>query len=372
MNSQLQSPTPQPVAPVVDSGSQALAEALQSSFAIVKYVMVGLFVVFLFSGMFKVESQEKAIILRFGRPVGAGEQALLSSGLHWAWPYPIDEVIKIPIAEIQKVSTRTAWFLTTPEQEALGEEPPAYPGSGLNPAVDGYALTGDGNIVHCKATLSYRVEDPVRCVFEFASGTNGSFSLAGVSNAVHNVLDNAVAYTAARYKMDDLRVNDAIGFRDAVTRRVEQLISAQQLGIAVVQCVVEGREPRQLKQAFAEVTTAGQRSSQLLSEAQSYADQVLSKARADATNRINRAEAERERTIQEITAFAKTFEAVRPSYESNPDLFLQQRLVEKMTAVFTNAADKMLLPVGPRGEPVELRLLLNREPPKPKTETPRQ
>jgi hypothetical protein len=175
----------------VDSDSQALAEALQSSFSIVKYVMVGLFVLFLFSGMFKVEPQEKAIILRFGKPVGEGEQALLSSGLHWSWPYPIDEVIKIPISEIQKATTKTAWFLQSPEQEALNQDPP--PGPSLNPAIDGYALTGDGNIVHAQATLSYRIEDPVRCVFEFAGNTGSGFSLAGVSNAVVNALDNALA-----------------------------------------------------------------------------------------------------------------------------------------------------------------------------------
>lgn len=349
----------------VDSGSQALAEALQSSFSIVKYVMIGLFVLFLFSGMFKVEPQEKAIILRFGKPVGEGEKALLSSGLHWSWPYPIDEVIKIPISEIQKVTTKTAWFLQSPEQEALNQDPP--PGPSLNPAIDGYALTGDGNIVHAQATLSYRIEDPVRCVFEFTSGTDSGFSLAGVSNAVINALDNALARTIARYKIDDLLLNDAVGFQDAVGRQVVKLINEQKLGVVVDQCIVRSREPRQLKQVFAEVTTAGQRGDQAMSEARSYADQVLSKARSDATNRINTAESDRTRVVQDITSFAKTFNQVLPRYQSNPDLFIQQRLVEKMAIVFTNATDKMFLPTSANGEPVELRLLLNREPPKPKT-----
>ena len=140
-----------PAVSPVDSGSQALAEALRSSFAIVKYLMVALFVLFLFSGMFKVEPQEKAIVLRFGKPQGDGVKALLGSGLHWAFPYPIDEVIKIPISEIQKVTTKTAWFLQSPEQEQLNQDPPPA-GLGLNPLVDGYALTGDGNIVHVQAT----------------------------------------------------------------------------------------------------------------------------------------------------------------------------------------------------------------------------
>ena len=67
----------------VDAGSQALAEALRSSFAIVKFVMVALVLVFLGSGFFQVGPQEQAIILCFGKTVVQGKQVLLGSGLHW-------------------------------------------------------------------------------------------------------------------------------------------------------------------------------------------------------------------------------------------------------------------------------------------------
>src|SRR5438105_11975074 len=115
----------------VDSGSQALSEALRSSFAIVKVVMVALVVVFLASGFFKVNPQEQAIILRFGKPVGKGPSALLGPGLHWSYPYPIDEYRKVSITGIQKVISTTGWYFTTPEQELAGSEPP--PGQTLNP-----------------------------------------------------------------------------------------------------------------------------------------------------------------------------------------------------------------------------------------------
>jgi len=89
----------------MDAGSQALAEALRSSFAIVRVVMVVLVALFVFSGFFTVGPQEKAIILRFGKPQGEGDKALLGAGAHWAFPYPIDEVVKVPITEIQQVKS---------------------------------------------------------------------------------------------------------------------------------------------------------------------------------------------------------------------------------------------------------------------------
>src|ERR1051325_9777853 len=126
----------------VDAGSQALAEALGSSFAIVKVVMVVLLIVFLGSGFFQVKPDQRAIILRFGKPVGIGEKALLGPGLHFGFPPPIDEVEKISITGIQKATSAVGWYYLTPEQKLAIAEPP--PAASLNPAQDGYALTADG------------------------------------------------------------------------------------------------------------------------------------------------------------------------------------------------------------------------------------
>jgi len=49
-----------------DAGSQALSEALRSSFVIVKIAMVALVVIIFAAGFFTVGPQEKAVVLRFG------------------------------------------------------------------------------------------------------------------------------------------------------------------------------------------------------------------------------------------------------------------------------------------------------------------
>jgi modulator of FtsH protease HflK len=77
---------------------------------VVKIVMGLMVVRFFGSGFFTVGPQEKAVILRFGKPVGEGENRLLGAGLHWSFPYPIDEVVKIPITEQQIVSSTIGWY----------------------------------------------------------------------------------------------------------------------------------------------------------------------------------------------------------------------------------------------------------------------
>jgi len=350
--------TPRPPTPVTpeDAGSQALAEALRSSFSLIRIVMIGLVAVFLGSGFFTVGSQEKAIILRLGRPVGEGDKALLGAGLHWSFPYPIDEVVKVPITEIQRVSSTVGWYATTPAQELAGTEPP--PGASLMPGVDGYALTADRNIIHTRAVLYYRINDPIRHIFGFANAATN----------VQDALDNALLFAAAQFKVDDVLIRDIAGFKDAVRRRATELVEQQKLGVIIEQCDVESRPPRQLRDAFYRVLQAEVTRSKVLNEARSYENQVLSKASADADARINTAETERTRLVESVSAEAQRFKELLPKYSANPDLFVQQRLVETMGRVFANAQEKKFLPTSADGKPVELRLLLSRDPPKPKTE----
>ena len=345
---------PAPVTPD-DAGSQALAEALRSSFAIVKVVMLLMVLAFFSSGFFTVGPSEKAVILRFGRPVGEGEKVLLNSGWHWSYPYPIDEVVKIPITEIQKVNSTVGWYATTAEQELSGEELPA--GASLNPAVDGYAITADRNIIHTRATLYYHIENPIHFVFDFVSA----------SNTVQNALNNALLYTAAHFNVDDVLTRDVAGFRDAVLQRVSDLTEQEQLGIVIDQCEVQSIPPRQLLDVFTRVTTARENRNKILNDARSYENQILSQAGAQASSITNAAAADRARFVESITAEAKRFSDLLPKYESNPSLFAQKTLVEMMGPMLTNVQDKIFLPERADGKPRELRLMLNREPPQPKT-----
>ena len=352
-----QAAPPGPVTPAApeDAGSQALAEALRSSFAIVKFVMVVLVVIFIGSGFFQVGTQEKAIILRFGKPVSQRQAALLGPGLHWSFPYPIDEVVKIPISEIQKVSSTIGWYAVTPEQELSGTLPPAGPS--LIPGVDGYVITADRNIIHVRATLYYQVEEPIRYVFDFTSA----------SNTVQNALNNALLDTAARFKVDDILYSDIAGFQEAVQQRVTDLVDRERLGITVKQCSVDRTPPRQLKEIFDQVTEARQNQNKVLDDAHSYENQATNSAGAQAAAIVSEARSARALYVQSLRADARAFSALLPNYQINPGLFKQQKLVQVMGESLTNADFKAYLPTPAHGEPVELRLMLNREPPGPKT-----
>jgi modulator of FtsH protease HflK len=336
-----------------DAGSQALAEALRSSFAIVKITMLLMVVTFFASGFFQVGPQEKAVVLRFGKPVGEGRKVLLNSGLHWSFPYPIDEVVKIPITEQQIVLSTVGWYFTTPEQELSGEEFPA--GNSLNPAIDGYVITADRNIIHMRATLRYHIDDPIRYVFSFAAA----------SNTVQNLLNNALVFTAARFDVDDILLNRVNEFRETVQQRVTDLTEAEQLGIVIDQCEIQSIPPRQLQNIFSQVTASRENRNKLLIQAQDYTNRILSQASAQAVSLTNAAATASANYVKSINAEAKRFSDLLPYYQGNPSLFVQQTFVQTMGQVLTNT-ENWFEPTADAGTKIENRLMLNREPPEPK------
>jgi membrane protease subunit HflK len=225
------------------------------------------------------------------------------------------------------------------------------PGTPLNPAVDGYVLTADNNIIHTRAILTYRINEPIRYVFNFVNA----------SNAVQSALDNALLYTASQFKVDDILTRDVASFQEAVRRHVTQLVEKRELGIVVEQCAVQSIRPRQLKEAFDNVIDAAQKRGKVLNEARSYENQVTNRASADSESRINLAQSERARLVSDVAAQAERFQEILPQYQRQPSLFVQQRLTETLGRVLTNVQDKIFVAESVDGKPKELRLLLNRE-----------
>ena len=337
-------PTPRPEAPN-DASFQALTEALGSSFVIVKVIMVILVVVFLGSGFFTVASQERAVVLRFGKPVGVGEERLLQPGAHWAFPYPIDEVVRIPLTLYQTATSTVGWH-----------PPGADPNSPipfLNPDADGYTLTSDGNMLHVLATMQYRISDPLGYALNFVNA----------SNVVVNVLDNALFYASAYFTIDDARTNK-LALREMITKRVEALVQEHGLGIKVEPIVIDTKPPLFLNASFTQVGQAEQERGQTNQVARTYATTLAAKAQGDVSGVLGAGQAEKNRLVLEISSELNGFTNQLPYYRKDPAFWLERTRIETAIRVFTNAkVGKILLP-----ERVdELRLHLSERPEAPKT-----
>lgn len=342
-----------------DAGSQALSDALKSSFFIVKFIMLGLVLLFLGSGFFTVKEGYRAIILRFGNPVGQGEQALLGPGYHWAWPAPIDKVEQIPIKSIQTAESTVGWYSGGSPFSAVG---PDYNSgaNALNPATESYALTSDANVIHVAAQLRYRITDPISFHFDFSDATF----------FVTNALNNALIYAAGQFTVDEALIGKSAAFRERVAARVKELVEQQKLGITVEQVDVIAVPPQYLQSKFQEYLQATIKRDNALTLAEQYTNQVYSVANAEFESRTNKANADRVLTVQLVNAEAKKFQDLLPKFEANPELFTSIRQMETLQKVFANVQDKYPVPHSTSGTPLEIRLQVNREPRKETNSVP--
>ena len=309
-----------------DARTRALTEALQSSFKVVRVIMVILAVVFLGSGITRVESSKKAIHLQFGE-----YKDTLEPGLVWAWPNPIDKIVEILVDEPTEI-TSDVGYRTADEKEPQAS-------MSFQPTYDGYTLTGDGNVLHIKAEMTFSLD-----------GTKGGaikeykFGFSDIDLFLKSILDNAVYHaSASRSAIDAFTNPDELG--DAIERRVEKTIrkNSKDLQLKINLTTPKVKVPEDVKPAFDAFLKVQQESQQKVATAK--ADAVSSKANALGQAKVieGGGQTAANTLLTSVQAEAKAFSAQRSYYEENPLLFEQRLVAETMQRVLTNAVDVFYL-----------------------------
>jgi len=395
-----------------DLAGEFLARALKHSFIILKIIMVILVILFITSGIFRVEPDENALVLRFGRiqefrSPGTGEiHSALGPGLHWNWPEPITEIIKIPVKKKQTVAIDSFWYYETPA-EKLGTTK-GRAGATLDPRKDGYCLTrndsitgrggADYNIVHGKWQLTYLIDDIERFFrnIYYETPAPGQDFLDVVSKSVDPLLKavacDAIAGTMVNYTIEQAIVNEE-SIAGNIKRRIEERLSRIDSGIVVHEFQVVGRItwPRQVDREFQESSLASQKRNETITDARSYADTILSAAGGAQAGEMLRLLkqpdlSEKDRryylsqlagTSQEIIAGARAyyttvvatakanadyFQKLLPEYRQRPKLVVQSIYQDAVEQIFDNATEKFVIQSSADGKRKEFRILVNSDP----------
>lgn len=350
-------PPPETGRIIEDSGTLALSHALKRSFYFVKALVGVLALGAVFSCMRQVEPGEQAVILRFGKVVTSSDGTTVHPpGIVWALPYPIHEVVKIPVGESRTVRSTVGWLKGYSDQDidnademAIGEF------SELPPGQHGYTLTSDHNIMHIRATAKYRITDPVRFEFDFANGTE----------SLTNILDNAIIYASARMKADSALFVGSEEFDDTVENRIKTLIDRVKLGVTIENVNIKKAPPLATKLQFEEVQQSEQERSRSINEALGYAQETLGRAVGESNAVISAAIGRSSSTVQSVQADAAYFKDQLPHFLANRNLYTKRLMIETMKSSLTNAQELFFLPPGLDGKNPELRLNLSREPAKP-------
>lgn len=384
-------PVLDPLEAGADPAQRALADALRVSFRVLKAIMFLLVAAYLALGTFNVQPEEQVVILRLGRIAGPPRDP----GLHWSFPEPIDERVRIPVRQTQRLGV-SFWFRDPNPGEPLERKIASLPG--LRPGVDDALLTGDGNLVHVQLTANYRISDPIRYVQNV-----GNPARPGEPPTERAHVESAVRAAAirvfARRDVDTILRGQLADILEEVRRDAQHTLDVMGCGITLTDIVVESKSPPlQAYRAYYQVQTAESERLEQIEEARRRRSEILNEVagavypkvlekireyeqaeREGNPERIARVSAEldqimlsevsgraaeiiaeaiayRMAVVQEIKADIEKLALLLPEYQANPELVVLNLWQNAKTDILKNPAVEKVYPPA-RSD--ELRFLIN-------------
>lgn len=395
----------------LDAAGKSLSEALRISFIILKVIMIILVIAFLASGFETVGSEEQAIVLQFGKIRGVGEKRLLGPGPHWILPYPIHEIVKIPVETKVNLSINSFWYYQTQAQILSGERPRVRPDQPLRPLEDGYCITrgekqdktalgsagSDYNIVHTKWQLTYQIDDPERFFHNVyvEEVKPGDIYFDVITRSIQPLLESTFE-DAVVTAMVNYTIDEAISSRERIPIHVKNLLQEKlnkiESGIKVVSVQLTKSEcPVQVRDAFEASTMASQQSDKEITEARTYAENTLNQAAGPVAEKlfnalhnetvdeqtreflwsqlagtaretIAEARAYRTKVVENARANADYLKSLLPEYRQRPELVIQELYLDTIEQILDNADEKFVVQPTKGAKGKEIRVLINRDP----------
>ena len=390
----------------LDTAGKSLVKALQVSFNILKLIMILLIVLFIFSGLFQVQPEEQALLLRFGKIQGAAESPVIDPGFKMAFPEPINEVVRIPVKKVQTMEIDSFWYYETP-QDKLNPDQKRPARGPLDPLKDGYCLTRndsldglqgtDYNIVHSKWSITYRINSPI-LFFDnvyMRQQMPGEDFLEAAADTVEPLLEslasNAIVNTMVDYTIDEA-IKSETGIAENVKFRLQRRLDEIQSGIQISDVRADRITwPRQVDAAFQDSSRARQESQQTRVDARSFNEKLLTdtggpgaeailenlkqpeltpdeqealvaKLSGQVQSKISAARAYRTTVVNDAKANADYLKELLPEYQKHPDLILQKIYQDAIGEVLAGADEKIIIQPSADGKSREIRVLINRDP----------
>lgn len=286
-------------------------------------VVVGL-VGYLATGCVVIAPGEVAVVRRLGRALPSP----LGPGLHLGLPYGIDRVTRVRTDDVRRLSVGLV----------------GAPGESDEPGAGEY-LTGDLNLVRARATVQYRVNDPVA----FALRTEA------VEPILTRLAEAGLARALAGQGVDaTLRDGRAAASRAAVAE-IDRSARRYGLGVAVLGLSLTNvRPPSEVADDFAAAQSARSARDRRLNEATSLAATTVSQARARAQARLELARARSDRTLALSRARAGRFLALLAEATRSRRMTTRRLYLDAVRDLLPKVRRKIVLSAD---EPLDLSVL---------------
>jgi modulator of FtsH protease HflK len=265
--------------------SANFSKGLSSALLLIGAVWIG-------SGIYRVDAQERAVILRFGK-----YEQTTGPGYNWHLPWPIERKIIVNVSRQYSVTD------------------------------DASMLTADTNLVEVKSAVQYTQPDPFKLLFK----------VRDVEETLAQVSESAMREAVGQASLDK-----ALAFDPSITDRARVLLQrsldAYDTGIRVLSVnLTDVNVPEAVQDAQRDAIKADKDRQRYQQEAELYRNDVLPRARGEAAKEVQGAEAYRLQVLALAQGETARFDQVLEQYDHSPAVTRERMYLDTMGNVYKNA-----------------------------------
>lgn len=278
-------------------------------------IVLGIILLWLSFGIYKVNSDENAIVLYFGKYYKTA-----TPGLNYYVPFPFGKVIK---KSVTTVNTEEFGFFSQNNRDNKKR----------NLEAESLMLTGDENIVDIEFQIQWQVAD----IKDF------SFNIEQPNQSIRKSAESAMREIIARTPIASALSDGKSKIELETKVLLQEILDSYKSGVRVV--LVQLRRvdpPAQVIDAFRDVQTAKADKEKEINEAQAYANDIIPRARGAASKIKEDAQAYSEEIIANSEGEAERFMSVYKQYSKAKQVTKKRIYIETMEKVYRDM-DKILI-----------------------------
>jgi len=248
--------------------------------------------VWLGSGIYRVDAQERAVILRFGK-----FEDITGPGYNWHLPWPIERRIIVNVTHQYSITD------------------------------DASMLTADTNLVEVKSAVQYTQPDPQKYLFK----------VRDVEDTLAQVSESAMREAVGQSSLDQ-----ALAFDPSITDRARTLLQhtldSYDMGIRILSVnLTDVNVPEAVQDAQRDAIKADKDRQRYQQEAELYRNDVLPRARGEASKQVQDAEAYQLQVLALAQGETSRFDQVLEQYERSPAVTRERMYLDTLGAVYKNS-----------------------------------
>ena len=290
------------------------------------------------SGVYKVQPDERGVVLRFGQWVDTAEP-----GLHYHFPAPIEAVL------LPKVTTVNQLQLDKTENLNVAQ--------GSRTINRNQMLTGDENIIEADCAVFWRIKDAGHYLFKLSDPP------AMLKVAAESALRQVIARNPIQAALSDRRQQIA----EEMRLTLQQLLDDEQAGVEITQVQLQRADPPlAVIDAFNDVQRARADQERARNEAEAYSNDILPRARGEAEHIKQEAESYKTQVVDAALGDAKSFLAIYDTYKHSQSVTAWRLYSDSIDALLKRSS-KVILDSSGKGMNGVVPYMPISEAPKPAT-----